>query len=245
MQAIVLSRRDIREADQIISVYTRESGKREMLARGVKKITSKNSAYLEPCSVVDVAVASGKELEYVTSVYPIDYYPGIRSDLRKSRVAQFVMQICHRLLRVHEADEQMYHLLRNWLRYLEDTSDVSLTDVDFFFLRLLRLLGMEPQLSLKGKKEMYYFSFFQGMCVDRHDKQDDIHVLSFNAASVLEHFLSSSTRPTVVEPETCRGVHSFVHALIQYNTEQHIPDWEGLFREFSAEQGSSIHTIDR
>ena len=48
MQAIVLSRRDFREFDQMISLYTREQGKLELLARGLKKVTSKNAAHLEP-----------------------------------------------------------------------------------------------------------------------------------------------------------------------------------------------------
>ena len=42
MLAIVLSRRDFREFDQIVSLYTKEKGKLEVLARGVKKITSKH-----------------------------------------------------------------------------------------------------------------------------------------------------------------------------------------------------------
>ena len=66
MQAIVLARRDIKENDQIVSFYTLEKGKVELLARGVKKITSKNSAHLEPFSFVDVEVTEGKEINYLT-----------------------------------------------------------------------------------------------------------------------------------------------------------------------------------
>ena len=44
------------ENDQIISLYTLEKGKQEVLARGVKKITSKNSAHLEPFSFVEVEI---------------------------------------------------------------------------------------------------------------------------------------------------------------------------------------------
>ena len=54
MIAVVLGRRDFHEADQIISCYTKEKGKVELLARGVKKITSKNSAHLEQFSFVDI-----------------------------------------------------------------------------------------------------------------------------------------------------------------------------------------------
>ncbi|MFZ2978199.1 MAG: DNA repair protein RecO, partial [Candidatus Magasanikiibacteriota bacterium] len=68
MKAIVLSRRDFREADQIISLYTLEKGKMEILARGIKKITSKNSAHLEPFSLVEAEIIFGKELNYLGAV---------------------------------------------------------------------------------------------------------------------------------------------------------------------------------
>ena len=77
MKAIVLSRRDFRESDQIISLYTKEKGKLELLARGVKKITSKNSAHLEPFSLVDIDIAYGKEFNHLTKVQPIEYFKNI------------------------------------------------------------------------------------------------------------------------------------------------------------------------
>jgi DNA repair protein RecO (recombination protein O) len=48
MMAIVLSRRDFRENDQMIVLYTLEKGKIEALAKGIKKTVSKNAAFLEP-----------------------------------------------------------------------------------------------------------------------------------------------------------------------------------------------------
>ena len=80
MKAIVLSRRDFREYDQIVSVYTKDLGKQDLLARGIKKITSKNSAYLELFSFVDIEIIKGKELDYIGSVQPVNYFKNIRQD---------------------------------------------------------------------------------------------------------------------------------------------------------------------
>ena len=74
MQAIILDRKDFKEFDQIISVYTKEKGKLELLARGVKKITSKNSAHLEPFSFVDIEIAPGKGIDHLTKVQSINYF---------------------------------------------------------------------------------------------------------------------------------------------------------------------------
>jgi hypothetical protein len=81
MEAIVLSRRDFREYDQIITVYTKEQGKLELLARGVKKIVSKNTAHLEPFSYGMIESVPGKEILHLTTAQPLHTFPFIRSNL--------------------------------------------------------------------------------------------------------------------------------------------------------------------
>ena len=46
MLAFTLQRQNFRENDQIISFYTKEAGRIEPVARGVKKIVSKNAPAL-------------------------------------------------------------------------------------------------------------------------------------------------------------------------------------------------------
>ncbi|PLX27468.1 DNA repair protein RecO [Candidatus Parcubacteria bacterium] len=125
MLAIVLSRRDFRESDQIISLYTLEKGKLDLLARGVKKITSKNSAHLEPFSVVDIDIAYGKELDHLTKVQPVEYFKHIRTNLQKSLAAQIVVSVTDKFVHVEEVDERVFVALQSWLEFLNDTSVIS------------------------------------------------------------------------------------------------------------------------
>ena len=61
MLSIVLNRHDFRENDQMVSLYTKERGKVAVLAKGIKKITSKNSASLMPFSLLEADILPGKE----------------------------------------------------------------------------------------------------------------------------------------------------------------------------------------
>ena len=72
MLSIVLSRKDFREHDQIVSLYVKEKGKLSLIVRGVKKIVSKNSAHLEPFSFVNITIEKGKEADYLTRVQSVD-----------------------------------------------------------------------------------------------------------------------------------------------------------------------------
>lgn len=138
MLAIVLSRRDFREADQVVSVYTHEKGKLELLARGVKKITSKNTAHLEPFSVIDIGTAPGKELNVLTSVQGVEYFSAIRQDLHKSMAAQYVVELTDRLVHEGEVDVKLFGLLKSWLGYIDMSQKLW---IDAYIVALLHCLG--------------------------------------------------------------------------------------------------------
>ena len=64
-KAITLKRIDIKEADRLFVFYTKEHGKVEAVARGVKKINSKMAGHLEPLGIVDLMIARGKSIDQV------------------------------------------------------------------------------------------------------------------------------------------------------------------------------------
>ena len=140
MQAIVLSRRDFKESDQVVSLYTHEKGKLELLARGVKKITSKNSAHLEPFSVVDIDMAYGKELDHLTKVQGIEYFSAIRNDLQKSMAAQYVVELTDRLVHEGESDIRLFDALHSWLEFIKLNKFHTIL-VDAYIVALLHYLG--------------------------------------------------------------------------------------------------------
>ena len=147
MQAIVLSRRDFRESDQIISLYTLDKGKQEVLARGVKKITSKNSAHLEPFSFVDIEIVPGKEIDHLTKVQPINYFSDIRKDLQKSLSASYVVGLTDKLVHSGEYDERVFSLLREWLEVMNSLEYFNIVFVDCYIVILLYCLGFDITLS--------------------------------------------------------------------------------------------------
>lgn len=167
MLALVLSRRDFREFDQIISVYTEEFGKMDLLARGVKKIISKNSAHLEPFSLVEIEVAQGKEIDHLTKVVPVEYFKNIREDLQKSLVAGYVVNFVNIIFKAGEADKKVFDLLVNWFVFVNLKSTIlNLKLLDNFMIELLQMLGYDilqgtKKLENLSHQEIYDFAVFQ------------------------------------------------------------------------------------
>lgn len=146
MLAVVLDRHDVREFDQVVSLYTRNVGKIEVLAKGIKKITSKNSSNLEVFSVVDVEVAPGKEIDYLTKVQPFKIFPGIFADFDKIFLAGYAIKIAHENILVGEKDERVFDFLISFLEFLDSAITIhSLNLATGFIFKLWYYLGFSTE----------------------------------------------------------------------------------------------------
>lgn len=143
MYAFVLARRDFRENDQIISLYTEEKGKMEVLARGVKKITSKNSAFLEPFFLVDAEIVLGKEVLRLTKVQPVNSFKNVRADLQKILMAGYAVDLLDKLLQSGEPDKNIFLLIKSFLEFLDKSADIQPIILDAFMVRLFKFLGFD------------------------------------------------------------------------------------------------------
>lgn len=198
MLAIIFSRRDFRESDQVISLFTQEKGKLELLARGVKKITSKNSAHLEPFSLVDIDIAYGKEIDHLTKVQPIEYFRAIREDFEKSMAAQYVVSLTDKLVQVGEVDERLFNAMMMWFEHINlESSILNLALVDGYIVVLLHCLGF-------------------GMSEDNGmEKWQDIL-----------RIMEAGDWEAVSESEFDEELHSRIFQFLQYHTERKVVDWK-------------------
>ena len=164
---IVLNRKNFREYDQMISFYTKEFGKLEALAKGIKKITSKQSGYLEPFSLVEAEMIYGKEINRLIKVQPIEIFKNIRQNLQKSLTVGSIVGLVDKMLRTGEEDERIFYLLKTWLEHVEKIDVVNKGLLYGFVVSLFRCLGFAPELDKcigcgKVKKENISFDIKNG-----------------------------------------------------------------------------------
>jgi len=205
MQSITLSRRDFREFDQIISLYTLEKGKQEVLARGVKKITSKNSAHLEPFSLVEVEIVPGKEIDHLTKVQPINYFVNIRKDLQKSLASAYIVNLTDKLVHSGEQDERIFELLFRWLQFVNHKSTILNPQLlDGFAVKLLILLGLDILSSDLRSEEI----------------KKDLEILSHGSWELINRLQ--------FENDEQKRVHSKIYNYLVFQTERKVEDWKGV-----------------
>ena len=78
VEAIILKARNLGEADKILTLLTKEHGKLDAVAKGVRKIKSKNRGAVQPFSQSRIMLYQGKNLDTVTQCERIAGFPKIR-----------------------------------------------------------------------------------------------------------------------------------------------------------------------
>ncbi len=240
MKAIVLSRKNFREYDQIISFYTEEFGKQEGLARGVKKIVSKNAAHLEPCFLVEIDMVPGKEISHVIKSIAITIFPSIRSDIKKSMMAQHIVALVHRMTDVGQTDRRIYYLLLETLQSIaEHETKISL--IDAFVLRLFSLLGMQPELTrciiCEKEEELCFFSFTGGgvLCTTcgRQPREQEEKIIECSEATrigLIAFLFGTFESTTAYDSQELiyKQIHRIIHLFVGFQTDKKISDWAKL-----------------
>lgn len=149
-EGIILKRKNIGEADKILTVFTRQRGKVRFLAKGVRRITSRRSGHLEVFSHVFVTVRSGRTFEYITEVTS-QSPEGFRENLTKASLGYYICELVDALLPEHEEHGSVFELLSHSLTALcafEHEEEMH-REVYLFALNLLEMLGYLPQ----GKRD--------------------------------------------------------------------------------------------
>ncbi|MFH0857861.1 MAG: DNA repair protein RecO [Candidatus Magasanikbacteria bacterium] len=246
MESIVLSRRDSKENDQIIAVYTEECGKKYYLIRGVKKIGNKNSAHLEPFSFVQILGVPGKELDCIAKVLPIDYFSHIRMDFEKSIFALFVVSFLEKFFDSNQPEEKVFFLLYRFLKHLDSVSQADVFVLDIFFLQLFHRLGFAPELeyciscgdgveNIKGDICGFHVAeggFLCENCKQKiFDKNEGVLVIPKRMLQSLKSILKASWKENEsvkYSEEEKRVLHTIIFDYIQYQSEKPIRDWKGL-----------------
>ncbi|MBM4436892.1 MAG: DNA repair protein RecO [Actinobacteria bacterium] len=145
-EGVVLSRRELGDADRIITLYTREFGKRRLVARGARKPSSRLGPHLELFSQVRVLGVVGANLDILSQVEPLHTFTRVRADLHAFAAAGWAIELLDGLTEEGESAPDAYAALLAFLHGIEPaTADVD-TWLTALALTLLAAHGYRPEL---------------------------------------------------------------------------------------------------
>ena len=142
-EGIIIKRRDLGEADRILTVLTRHHGKINVVSKGVSKINSRRAPHIELLNHSILNIYESRML-ILTEAETISHYSSLKNDLRRASYAFYTCEILDGLIAEYQDARAVFDLTTNTLLRLENTKDPK-TLISKFQQELLISLGFWPK----------------------------------------------------------------------------------------------------
>jgi DNA repair protein RecO (recombination protein O) len=132
-EAIILKHTDLGEADRVLALLTPHKGKMRVVAKGVRRPTSKKTGHLELLCHSQLQIAQGRNLDIVTQAQNIENFSYLRTELWHMTCGFYLAELVERFIEDDTVHLDVYNLLLDTLHCL---------DVDAQELRRQRVQGI-------------------------------------------------------------------------------------------------------
>ncbi|HMQ32390.1 MAG TPA: DNA repair protein RecO [Chloroflexaceae bacterium] len=143
-EALILRRSDFGEADRLLLLAT-PAGKARVVAKGVRKTTSKLAGHIELFTHASMLLAIGRNLDIITQSQTVGAHAALRADLRRLSCAYYAAELYDRFTEEEEENRPLFDLLIESFGALDRTASPDLV-LRAYELRLLHLAGYRPHL---------------------------------------------------------------------------------------------------
>ncbi|MED1602463.1 DNA repair protein RecO [Alkalihalophilus marmarensis] len=145
VEAIVIRTNDYGESNKIVTLFTRESGKVGVMARGAKKPKSRLAAISQLFIHGLYLFQKSNGLGTLNQAEMIHSYKEVRNDLFLASYATYVVELIDKLTEEKQPNEPLFHLLQQTLLYLDEGIDPEVL-LRIFEMKMMQVAGITPEL---------------------------------------------------------------------------------------------------
>jgi DNA repair protein RecO (recombination protein O) len=258
IEAIVLKRTDIGEADRILTLFTPNRGKLRAVAKGTRRPISKKAGHLELLNRSQLQIALGRNLDIVTQAEGRENFLHLRSELWHMTCGFYLVELVDRFVEDSTPHLDIYALLLEALRYLDADANalqqqraqgpmLDGEQIDehghtqlllrYFELHLLSSIGYEPALQncahcateLRPEENGFRASLGGVLCPQCSRFWE--RRLSLNALKILR-FLQRSrwieASHLRLEAKLQAELEAVMHDLLRFHLERDLKSWSFL-----------------
>ncbi len=140
---LILAKYDYGEADCIFFILTPDLGKISLIARGVKKITSRKRSAMEVFNIVRFKARRTQNMFFAEEVELVWRFKRDRVDLKRISLAYYFSEVLDKILGENEPNKVVFDFSVNFLKKIDKTQNLKYLRIDFV-KKLLVLLGFWP-----------------------------------------------------------------------------------------------------
>lgn len=144
---VVIRQTKYSEYDKIITIFTKEKGKIQAIAKGARRPKSQLMGSTDIFCYSDFLLFSGKNLYNVNQSQIIDSFYSIREDIYKLSYGAFILELVDSSVLEEEPNELLFELLLKTLKVLSEM-DGGYEKLSLAFqLKYISFVGFKPQLT--------------------------------------------------------------------------------------------------
>lgn len=201
VEGIILKRKNFGEADRILTVFTHQRGKISIIAKGVRRITSRRAGNVELLNRVLMYLHQTKGLPILTEAKALETYPKLKADLTLSTHTFHIIELVNKLTAENQENRILYEHLVEVLKRLEKNPRQIL--IRAFEAKILSNLGfinfLNPEVSIQFhlgggilvKLEMTSWDEIEKMKINGKEALELERVLRYHIERVIEGSLKS------------------------------------------------------
>lgn len=236
--ALVLRRIPLGETDKILTIFSREYGKYNVIAKGARRTTSRLAGATEPLMCIRALMADGMNLDVVTQCEIRESFPSIRGDFGLFLRATYACELLDKLTAERDPAQEAFDLLLSTLFILQRAEDPDVP-LHAYELKLMAQVGYDPLLDScarcerafgdsSGIMEAAYSAPRGGALCDECAAQTREEVLRMSpqtAAMLRELSTEDSARTlaaTTLLPAVAEEINRILRAHLRYRLERDV-----------------------
>lgn len=189
-EGVILKRRNFGEADRILTVFSLHRGKISVMAKGVRRITSRRAGNVELLNRVQMFLYPGKQFLILTEATSVNTYQKLKEDLTLSTYAYHIIELIDKLTAENQENRNLYIELVEVLKRLERNPRQIL--VRAFEAKILSNLGfVRFKEELIKKLETSSWDEIEKMEVTKKEALELERILRYHVERVIEGKLNA------------------------------------------------------
>jgi len=142
VHAFILKRKNVGESDKVLTIFTKTHGKLRVIAKGIRKITSRRGPHLDIFNEVKITIHKGKAWDTVSEVDSVSNRRNEYTTWMRMRGAYIVVEVIDKLLPDNEPQPTIYDRMGQAFSELGGAKDSDVTTILLSFLNdILVTLG--------------------------------------------------------------------------------------------------------
>lgn len=115
IEGFIFKKISLLNRDLIITVFSRELGRVRILAKGIKKLTSRRGPHIETGNLISAVLSKNKEYYFLQETSLISGFSQIKKNQSKFQCLYLFLFVLEKLLPESQKEEKMYKLFKSFM----------------------------------------------------------------------------------------------------------------------------------